>query len=313
MPARDHHTTIVAYPGGEPTLYVLGGTDSWTDVHADVLRARLREDGSVEPFEVIGSLPRALAGHATVLVGDAVVVVGGLTVTGGRRVTVRSTHVAELLPGGTLGPWRDGPELPAPVMHHTCNALERRIFCVGGRIDGNFTSTMAVVTEMDGSGTLLPFEPMPALPRSLGFHQAFVHDGALYVAGGLHRDPEMADFDRLTTVLRSELRDDEGPSPWEATAELPHNVQVGAATVVGNDVYVVGGMDESDRALDTVLRGAIAPDGTMSFEPLPARLTMPRAHVHQAPFHGNRLYYVGGRTALDRSVGVVDIGTFEAP
>src|SRR5262249_32038691 len=80
-PGRDHHATIVATTKAGPAVYVLGGTDHYASyVLNDVERAPIQPDGSLGAFAKIGTLPRKLAGHSIALVGDVVVVSGGVTV-----------------------------------------------------------------------------------------------------------------------------------------------------------------------------------------------------------------------------------------
>src|SRR5262249_39904955 len=76
-PVRDHHVTVIV----GSFLYVIGGTDAWTTIHDDVLRAHIGEDGSLGAFEHIGTLPEPRAGHAAVVVGQHFVISGGHTMS----------------------------------------------------------------------------------------------------------------------------------------------------------------------------------------------------------------------------------------
>ena len=311
-PPRDHHTTLSLELEGQGYLYVFGGTQAWASMSQDVQRAHLGADGELEPFEVVGALPEPLAGHATVHIGRTIIVAGGNTDPRGR--VIADVSLAELQTDGSLGPWRAGPPLPEPVMHHTCDVIARRVYCVGGRIRGNYTSPQAVYSELDDTGALGPWQAMPPLPRSIGFHQAFVYAGYLYLAGGLHRDPTAANFERPKTVLVSRTGNDGLPSAWEETTPLPENLQVGDATVVGNEVYLLGGLDRGDHEFARVLRGTFDDQGGLSFVTLAEGPLAPRAHVHQAPVHDGRLYLVGGHQHTgNRSLGSVELVTLTSP
>jgi hypothetical protein len=311
-PPRDHHTTLSVELEGQGYLYVFGGTQAWASVSQDVQRARLGADGELERFEVMGALPEPLAGHATVHIGRTIIVAGGNTDPRGR--VVANVYLAELEADGSLGPWRAGPPLPEPVMHHTCDVIGRRVYCIGGRIRGNYTGEQAVYAELDDTGALGPWREMPPLPRSIGFHQTFVHAGALYLAGGLHRDPPATHFERPKTVLVSRLGNDGLPSAWVETTPLPENVQVGAATVVGNEVYLLGGLDRGDHEFTQVLRGTFDAEGALTFVTLPEGPLVPRGHVHQAPVYAGRMYLVGGHQHADnRSLDSVEVVTLTPP
>ena len=246
----------------------------------------------------------------TVIVDGRVVLLGGITMLGAAMKTLDTTAVAEIGADGRLGTWRAGPALPTPVMHHTCSVFGRTLHCVGGRIAGNVTSTLAVYATLGKDGTLGPFAPMSALPASLGFHQAFVHGERLYVAGGLERDTASADFTRKKEVFSLGL-DAPATNPWVHAGDLPAARNVGAAEAVGDRVYLSGGIDASDQLLDSIVAGDFAADGSVTFTKEPAKLSSPRMHVHQTPSWGRFMYFVGGRDALDHAVGVIDRGTFE--
>jgi len=312
-PVRDHHTTSVIETGGAAFLYVIGGTDAWKTLHHDVLRARIQEDGSLGDFEAIGKLPESRAGHTTVVVGHRIVVAGGHTMDDtGTMSTLDSTISAIVNGDGTLGPWTPGPKLPAPVMHHTCDAVGRFVYCVGGRIDHNFTGTLAVRMAVGEDGTLGAYEPIAPFGQSIGFHMAFVHDHALYVAGGLHRDAPMPEFERLRGIWRLPIAEDGSAGAWASAGELPSARYAGAAHTLRDHVYLAGGQDETDAPTSTIIRATLTPDGRATdAQALPTKLSVARMHVHQTPLFGRWLYSVGGRDAQDRSLGVVDIGTFD--
>jgi hypothetical protein len=295
---RDHHTTAVIQVAGKPYLYVVGGTNAWMTIYDQILRAPIAQDGSLGAFESIGKLREPRAGHAMIVIDDHVIVSGGNSTAG----MLDSTIVAALEPDGTLGEWSTGPKLPFPVMHHSCNADGANIYCVGGRIAGNYTGTLVVRTAWNGA--LDPYAPMPPLAKSIGFHQAFVRDHVLFIAGGLHRDAGMADFDRLTSISKIAL---DGNDVWQDAGALPEPRYAGSAEVVGSCVYFAGGQNGNDEPVDSIW--SMGPDGAITT--IAAKLSVPRMHVHQTPAFGGFLYSVGGRDADNRSLARIDIGTFE--
>lgn len=304
---RDHHTTTIVLAGEKTFLYVIGGTNRWTNVLAEVLRAPI-EDGTLGAFETVGMLPEPRAAHAAFVLDRRLVITGGISTSGGGMQLVSSTIVAPIEADGSLGAWTKGPSLPVPIMHHTCNVDLANVFCVGGRISGNYTGKLAVQSTMT-DGVLAPFTAMPPLARTIGFHQAFVRNHFLYVAGGLHRDAPMADFERLTAITKIAL---DGEGQWESAGTLPDAVYVASAEVVGDRVYFLGGQDGTDAIVDTVWRGGFDGAGDVAdLGVVPAKLSVARMHVHQTPHAGNRLFSAGGRDANDVSLAIVDIGTFQ--
>ena len=310
---RDHHTTLVAEPGGKPYLYVFGGgKDENTTIYRDVLRAPIGNDGSLGAFEEIGELPEPRLGHTTVLIGDRVIVAGGLSEGPSGLHSLRTTVISTLTTDGALGPWSEGPDLPQAVMHHSCNAHGSNVICVGGRIAGNYTSDLAVRAELAADGTLAPYQPVSPLSASIGFHQAFIRDDTLYLAGGLHRDAPMPEFDLLTRISRAEIAEDGSLGPWVPAGELPVPLNVGAAELFLDRVYWVGGMHGAHGATASVLEGAFREDGSVAdVVTSGALLSAARMHVHQTPSYKSWIYSVGGRGDQEASLASVDIGSFE--
>src|SRR5258708_34188417 len=131
----------------------------------------MRDDASLGPLGPAGSLPEPRAGHATVVIGNDVVVSGGNSLSGGAMHLLDSTIVGRIGDDGTIATWTSGPKLEAPIMHHTCNAHGAFIYCIGGRISGNFTSRLAVRASFS-DGVLSAWENIMPLAQSIAFHQA---------------------------------------------------------------------------------------------------------------------------------------------
>ena len=298
---RDHHTTHVFTVGGVPYLYVLGGTVGWKEIYSDVWRAKIRPDGEIDAFEEAGTLPEKVAGHIVVRVGDTLVLAGG---TNGASVT-SATYATKLGPDGRLGDWTKGPALPVGVMHGHAVAHGGYAYFVGGRgaKTGKSVANVARV-RVSQDGILGPMEPLADLAADRSHGQAFVHGDYMYVFGGLRGDPA-GEHEALDDVLRAKLG---GPSlTWEVAGKLPAARSITAAEVVGDDVFVLGGLEGKTSFRADAWHGVFDAGGKLTFAPVQARLPFSRGHVHQTPYHDGRIYSVGGKNAADRSFGTVDI------
>jgi len=302
---RDHHTTHVFVVGGVPYLYVLGGTNGWKTTYGDVMRARIRDDGDLDPFEEAGTLPGKLAGHTVVRVGDTLVLAGG---TDGTKIT-SATYAAKLGPDGKLSEWTPGPALPQGVMHGHAVAHGGYVYFVGGRGQktGKSVPTVARV-RVAAAGTFGPMEPLPDLDADRSHGQAFVRADYMYVFGGLRGDPA-GDHEVLDDVIRAKLGG--ATLTWEPAGKLPAARSISAAELVGDDVLVVGGLEGKTSFRADVWQGTFDAAGKLTFVVAEARLPFSRGHVHQTPFFGGRLYSVGGKNAAERSFGTVDIGLLD--
>jgi hypothetical protein len=313
-PVRDHHGTVIVETDAGPYLYVLGGTDAWKTIHKDIQRAKIHtEDGTLDAFEKVGELPKAVAGHTTVATGPrgrTIVITGGITA--GR--TSRSTYSATLDGTGAFGAWTQGPDLPLPVMHHTCSIARGWLYCFGGRGLDSKSTTMAARAKIDdATGTLSAFEALPALPHDRSHHMACVRKDVIYLVGGLTGDPAGVNTP-LSDVVRASVAQDGSVGDFEAAGTLSAPLSVTNAQLFNDELYAFGGFTDVTGAApytSTILRGRFGEDGSLAFEQLPAKLATARAHVHQAPMYKRWIYVVGGHTNEDTSLGDVEIGTFQ--
>lgn len=115
----------------------------------------------------------------------------------------------------------------------------------------------------------------------------------------------------LKDVISAQIAADGSLGPWKNAGELHHHLSISAAEVFNDRVYFVGGMDGTDRPIDTVTAASFGPDAALvDLQVLDSRLSLPRMHVHQCPVYKNWIYSIGGRDSNDSSLGTVEVGTF---
>lgn len=303
---RDHHTTHVFVVGGAPYLYVTGGTTGWKGEFSDVVRAKIRDDGGLEAFEEAGSLPLKIAGHSLVRVGDVLVLVGGTT---GASISA-ATYTTKLGADGRIEGWTKGPNLPVGVMHTHAAAVGDYVYIAGGRGQKGGVS-VAEVSRMRilPDGTTGPMEALDPLPADRSHGMVFERGGFIYLFGGLRGDPA-GKHESLADVLRAKPTA-EGKLAWEPAGSLPLPRSVTAAERVGDELYVVGGLEGSTTFRNDVLRGRFDGAGKLTFEALPAKIQAARGHVHQTPFFAGRMYSVGGINGAGKTFSTIDVATFE--
>jgi hypothetical protein len=309
---RDHHTTFVVESGASAFLYVIGGTDNWTTTHDDVQRTRLHDDGTLDAFERVGTLPGRRAGHATAVVGKTVVVIGGSD----GHSPKRETYVVRIGPDGALGPFVSGPLLPQGTMHLACVARAPWVYCTGGlSASTGKSSALSLRARVGDDGTLSAFETQAPLDPTRSHHMTWIHRNWLYVGGGLIGSPMDGGGEDRKDILRAPLDDDGNLGAWEPAGEFPQPLSVSAAQLFDDAVYFFGGYNGANsnhKYSAEILRGIFAADGTIDgFDTLPAKLRVARAHVHQTPTWGRFIYSVGGKIDSEDSIGAVEVGTFE--
>jgi hypothetical protein len=309
-PVRDHHTTHVIETSSGPYLYVLAGTDAWNTIHDDVQRAAIKEDGSITAFEPAGKMPYTVAGHCTVRQNGRLIATGGLT---SKRTGVTAKTISAPIDGaGVIGAWSDGPEMPMPVMHHTCEVAKGYLFVFGGRGSSGSSTNLAARARIKDDGTLDPFEKLAPLSPERSHHAGFVRGDRVYLVGGLTGNPVGNQAKDRKDVVFAALSADGTLGPFEPAGELPGNLSISAAQPYGDAIYLFGGYPGGSAYSNEIRRIILTPDGTVAeATAIEAKLPSARGHVHQTPTWKNRIYSVGGHDDLDTSIGFVDIGTFE--
>jgi hypothetical protein len=183
-------------------LYVFGGTSlQGTQAAAEqsTLVATIEPSGGLGPWRETAALhhPRHYIANSSVVVNDAVYVLGGSTLpSGGERLnTVTWTRQ---IPGGggALEPWRlSQPFDAAGVSCLAAISTPGHLHITGGLRESSVSDqTWSLPILSDGSPGA--WVAGPPLPSPLWFHSAAVVQGRAYVWGGLTR----ADDSRSTTT-----------------------------------------------------------------------------------------------------------------
>jgi hypothetical protein len=301
---RDHHGVFAVHAAGGTWLYVSGGTD-YRQMFADVWRLRLGADGPVADWEPAGALPSARAGHSVAVGEHAVVLTGGQFMDGLRRIA--EVYTARIRPDGSLDAWVAAPPLPRPAFHHPAVHHGGWVYVTGGQ--GETTAEAGVYgARLTPEGTLDEWVEMTPLPRPRSHHASFVHGGALYVLGGLDGHPAQGNA-LYVDAWRAEIQGDGTLGPWRRVSILPGAFATHSAAVHGGYVYLLGGVENDQRFVDTVWRARLGDDGLIgAWEAVLPGLPAARAHVHETPVVDGRIYSVGGSNRRVVS-GALHVGT----
>jgi hypothetical protein len=128
---RSHHTMFVH----EGALYLVAGLDGnpagQNEPLKDVLRAPIRDDGTLGPWQTVSTLPNAYGTHGTAVHGGHLYLFGGVE---DNARFVDKVLRAPLLAGGAVGPWeRVEAPLPNARAHvHQLPLLRGRVYSLGG-------------------------------------------------------------------------------------------------------------------------------------------------------------------------------------
>lgn len=302
--AIDHHVSFAATSARGTHLYVLGGVEDRARFHDESWMASVGADGSLGAWTEIAPIPDAVGGHTVALVGNRVYVVGGRDRT---LANLPDVYVGQIGDDGTIASWEGVRTLPGGRFHSAAVVNGRWIYVVGGIEDADAIDTILRAELLD-DGSLGPWETAGKLPAPRSHHAAVAHDGSLYVLGGLDGDPMRGTDTSHADVWRAKLGDDGSIGAWETLESLPNRLSATAAVAVGGSLFAVGGIEGRAYYSEHVRRAEIRADGTLGPWTQAGDLPIGRAHVHQLPLVGDRLFSLGGSTS-GGSTDIVVTGT----
>lgn len=314
--ARDHHGAVIAVSEAGPRLIVVGGaplppgaSDQTTTNNVSI--APINPDGTLGAWSDGPNLAYARAGQAMGLIGSTVIAVAGRS-TGS---FLRSSTYATLQPDGTLSEWALGPSIPEGRFHISGAASGRWMYVSGGlrlHSDGTTEARPEVFgAQLDNDGALGAWQSMTALPEPISHHASFVHDGYLFIAGGLGGDPFYNRAVARRSAYRTRINPDGTLGAWEPLNQLPDWVSTHSATVHHDHVYLFGGVVDNGDNSDQILRAQLQSDGTLgAWETLPTMLPTVRSHLHYVPIYQGRAYFVSGSMRPHTPVATVWVGSF---
>ena len=303
--ARDHHMTFVVTTAGGAFLYAAGGVVDNAETLASVEIAPILGGGAVGAWGETTPLLDEVAGAGVAVVGTTVVIAGGHT-----GATLTTECMATSAGGdGTLAPWAPCPDLNEKRFHLAMVSDGPHVFAIGGLTGLNLDNTPTVErASIDADGVVGEWEQVAPLPGKRSHHSAVVHDGAIYVLGGLEGNPA-GEHTTLSDILRAPILEGGGLGEWTTIGDLDTTLTTHASFVHAGRLYVVGGI-AGNANTDAVRRAAFQADGSLGAWEDVTPLPKARAHAHQAPLHDGFVYAVACAYNHD-SIADVFVGRFE--
>jgi len=230
-------------------MYVFGGFDlpsagppGWTPV-ADAWEYDPPTDG----WRKLASMPTPRGAGAAAVVGGKLYVIGGAgPVAGASDPTIRPRQpqrsvgsVEEYDPATNT--WRARASMPNPCNHMGCEAVDGKIYAIGGRLSGAFIigypGNVNLVQVYDPvADAWVTKSPMPTARSGLNTTTV---NGIIYAAGG-----EVQTSDYLAAFRAFEAYDPASDTWWQLPAMLlPRHEAIMAA--IGNKIHVAGGSVQS--------------------------------------------------------------------
>lgn len=230
-------------------LYVIGGKKADNRASRDIYSAEIDLAGTIGTWEIVGELPVDYYLFASVVVDDALFLVGGWNGSNTVPDVRRATFAAD----GRVVNWENMPPLPVAVDLHDIVFLDGHIYSVGGW-DGLQPQQAIYAAAVTATG-LSGWQLVGDLPKPLYRHAVAGADGYLYVTGGYDENGNAQ-----ATVLAAQVNGTSSLGNWQLPPALPmltyyHNVVVHDGRLV-----VLGGRNDS-TIYDVVYSAAIGANG----------------------------------------------------
>jgi hypothetical protein len=246
---------------------------------------------AAQSFGPTTSLPEPYWLHQMVAVENSLIHLGGLSGVNGVGNAHR-TFAAPILPGGSLGLWAPGPDLPTAVFQHTAIAHNQFVYVISGR---HFDATEGLRSEPNvyfaaagADGLLGAWQETTPLPVGVFFASASFSRGRIYVSGG-HDDSTLQ-----TSVYSAATQADGTLGTWRSEAPLPVATYTHETVAVGDSLFLLGGLaDNGETVTDAVYRSHIGSDGVLG-DWMPAAALSQPVSSHTLFASEGRVHVVGG-------------------
>jgi hypothetical protein len=144
-------------------LYVIGGCSSGCGISDmgdmdRLFRGRIAEDGSIERWEELRSLPDGVYHHTAVAYDRFLFVIGGL-----RHETRDTMWRAPITPDGSIGRWVQDRALPEWRKQHVSLVLDDRLYVAYGNGPSGWLSNV-LVSRIRNDGSLEPWKNLGSSP-----------------------------------------------------------------------------------------------------------------------------------------------------
>lgn len=283
LESRGHTTTVIG-----DYLYVFGGSDNFGSRRAGQ-RAALNAGGALGMFSTVLSITQASAraGHTATVIGSYLYLIGGTTPgTGGSTGIERATINAD----GSLGLFGGVPgiALTTPRRHHATAVVGNYLYVLGGDDSGS-VERAAILAD----GSLGPFSQVIGaslrVPRF--YHTIAALRDQLYVFGD-------SNGSLLSSIEGATMNADGSLSPFTIIANITLRVErvQHASAVIGDYLYIIGGMSPDSLELSSVERADIH-NGLTSFDIVPG-VTITATRGLTAAVVGQSLYVLGGSPSI---------------
>lgn len=293
---RYGHTSVM----NNGYLYVVGGEASSGKVDT-VQYAKINSSGSIDSWSATQSFTTARVYHGSVAYGGYLYVIGGDTgsIQSGVQYQTINNGGNGLAANGTF---TNTDNWPNGRFGHASAAYNGYMYISSGRsiqetgcpISCVYTRNINAVIEKGtintATGNIASWTTNTSVPDGGRYlHQMFAVNGYMFIIGGENNAGAEQD-----TVYRTTIDASTGNlGAWSTLAVFPQSLSAHGGALVGNTIYITGGVNGSGTVLNNVYYATVDTSGNLSSWTAATSLPAARRH-HQTLINNNKLYVIGG-------------------
>lgn len=288
--ATNHDSARAEQLGG--SVYLIGGSSDGVSEVAPILAS-----SELGAFNRAGAtLTSGFGGFASFVAGERLWLLGGADQTG-YLATVKSAE----LTNGVLASFADSTlTLESPRASHGSFAISDRIYLVGGMQQNTASLSTVETATVTAEGALGDFARVVDVNLTTGRHSfvTAVIGNYVYVIGG-----DADGIDERDDVERATITSEGALVGFEPVLGVHLNVPRAGATalITPERLYVIGGLDSNERALDSVEVASITTGGELGTFQIVNGVSLAEARAfHAAILVGDDYYVLGGSDLLGK-------------
>jgi hypothetical protein len=268
-----------------------------------VMRAPILRDGHLGQWVNDRPMPqiRAYITTSTVALNDVVYVVGGtdgmedLKKQGTKYKTALISRPDER---GVLQPWIESQPFPGPgISCFTVAATPGFIHIIGGNTDALEPTANVITGVLAADGTISAWEPGPALPTPLWFHNSAVASGRIWTWGGLTGKTSQT---ATGVVFSAPILGSGRLGRWRAEPQQAHlqkPLYRAANAVAGPFLMTFCPSYPGSKVSNDVVFSYLSPNGLSPWQPIPTGLPMKMFTTCASDYRRGTIFIPGGRVA----------------
>jgi len=244
-------------------LVVTGGRDRLGKPVAQVLVARIKGNGSIDPWKVEEPLSAPLSGHAMDSLNGYAYMTGGMRKTGNQETISAMTWMCQISKEGYPGKWRRSTDMPEGLFAHCMVASGNSLYVIGGSSVSGFSNSVYKGT-VGKDGGIISWKRILGIPSPLAYFSAIAINGYIIVVGG--QSPAEGKTLIMPTTYVGPLMKDGEPTTWYlASSRLPGawlgygRCQTGIVAYK-DTIFCIGGQDSSWFNINNVASTSFIPD-----------------------------------------------------